>query len=369
MKAAVLQSPKNLALMDLPDPRCPPGGALIRVKACAVCGTDIKMLDQGHRDLCYPRVLGHEVVGRIEEIDPKARANSSPSFKPGELVQVWPGIACGCCSACLRGADNRCRDMKIIGFNIDGGFAQYLALPAQSLSESSGNSTALYPLPEGVDPALFTLAEPLACCINGQEQARVREGDTVLIWGGGPIGALHALLAEKRGAEKILLAERLPGRIEEIRRHTSAQVIDLFSGNRDEVGQYQDLFSEEERTVLSETDGRGVDAILTATPEVKISQRQMRLLAPGGRICIFSGPRPGEYEEMIDLRSMHYLEQTITGSYGCSSRQNRMAARLLESGQIKADWIITKRADLDRIGEAFEHSSRREGLKSVVCAV
>lgn len=72
---------------------------------------------------------------------------------------------------------------------------------------------------------------------------------------------------------------------------------------------------------------------------------------------------------MIDLRSMHYLEQTITGSYGCSSRQNRMAARLLESGQIKADWIITKRADLDRIGEAFEHSSRREGLKSVVCAV
>lgn len=263
---------------------------MIRVKACAVCGTDIKMLDQGHRDLCYPRVLGHEVVGRIEEIDPKARANSSPSFKPGELVQVWPGIACGCCSACLRGADNRCRDMKIIGFNIDGGFAQYLALPAQSLSESSGNSTALYPLPEGVDPALFTLAEPLACCINGQEQARVREGDTVLIWGGGPIGALHALLAEKRGAEKILLAERLPGRIEEIRRHTSAQVIDLFSGNRDEVGQYQDLFSEEERTVLSETDGRGVDAILTATPEVKISQRQMRLLAPGGGFAYSPGP-------------------------------------------------------------------------------
>jgi len=366
MKAAVLKSPKNLELMDLPDPRCPPGGALIRVEACAVCGTDIKMLDQGHRDLQYPRILGHEVVGRIEEIDRKAQAGGH-RIRAGDLVQIWPGIACGRCPACLREADNRCRDMKIIGFNCDGGFAEYLALPAQSLSESFGICRALNPLPESVDPALFTLTEPLACCINGQEQARVREGDSVLIWGGGPIGALHALLAELNGAGKILLAERLPGRIEEIRRHTCAQVIDLSSNNRDENG--RDLLREAERAILSETDGQGVDLILTATPEVRISLRQMGLLAPGGRICIFSGPRPGEYEETINLRSMHYLEQTITGSYGCSSRHNRMAARLLESKQVEGDWIISKRVDLDRIGEAFEHSSRRAGLKSVVCAV
>jgi L-iditol 2-dehydrogenase len=256
--------------------------------------------------------------------------------------------------------------MKIIGFNMDGGFAEYMALPAQSFSEHFGICTALNLLPEEVDPALFTLAEPLACCINGQEQARVGEGDSVLIWGGGPIGALHALLAEMRGAGEILLAERLPGRIREIKRHTSARVIDLSTGNREEG---QDPFEEAERTILSETDGRGVDVILTATPEVKIDQRQMRLLAPGGRICIFSGPQPGDYEGMIDLRSMHYLEQTITGAYGCSSRQNRMAASLLESGEIRADWIITKRADLARISDAFEHSSRRAGLKSVVCAV
>jgi len=365
MKAAVLKSPKRLELMDLPVPRCPPGGALIRVEACAVCGTDIKMLDQGHRDLCYPRILGHEVVGRIEEIDRKAQADGHHN-RAGELVQIWPGIACGHCPACLRGADNRCRDMKIIGFSIDGGFAEYLALPAQSFSENFGIFTALNPLPEEVDPALFTLVEPLACCINGQEQSGVGEGDSVLIWGGGPIGALHALLAEMRGAGEILLAERLPGRIREIKRNTSAQVIDLSTGNREEG---QDPFEEAERTILSETDGRGVDVILTATPEVRIGQRQMRLLAPGGRICIFSGPKPSDYGGMIDLRSMHYLEQTITGAYGCSSRQNRMAASLLESGEIRANWIITKRADLARISDAFEHSSSRAGLKSVVCAV
>ena len=95
----------------------------------------------------------------------------------------------------------------------------------------------------------------------------------------------------------------------------------------------------------------------------------MRLLAPGGRICIFSGPRPGNYEEQIDLRSMHYHEQMIVGAYGCSSRQNRQAVELLTTGKIKADWIITKRTTLANIEDAFRHSSQRHGLKSVVCGV
>ncbi|HPD08900.1 MAG TPA: alcohol dehydrogenase catalytic domain-containing protein, partial [Methanomassiliicoccales archaeon] len=109
MKAALMRSPGVLSVEDVEDPALPEGGVLLRVKACAVCGTDIKMLDQGHRDLRYPRILGHEVVGRIEEIDPNAKNGRSLSFKAGDLVQVWPGIACGCCPACLQGADNRCQ--------------------------------------------------------------------------------------------------------------------------------------------------------------------------------------------------------------------------------------------------------------------
>ena len=210
MKAAVLKGPGLLELDDLPDPLCPKGGALLEVKACAVCGTDVKMRTQGHRDLSFPRVLGHEMVGRIVEIDADSRLTK------GDLVQVWPGIACGKCRPCLRGADNLCPSIKIMGFNCDGGFAQLLALPRQSLSGGVNL------LPGNVDPALAALAEPLACCINGQEQACVSEGDRVLIYGGGPIGALHALLAELHGAEKIIVAERLPGRIRLLERHTSA---------------------------------------------------------------------------------------------------------------------------------------------------
>jgi L-iditol 2-dehydrogenase len=351
MKAAVLKAPSLLELDDLPDPECPKGGTLIKVLACAVCGTDVKMLQQGHRDLAYPRILGHEIVGRIAEID------SDCGLKEGDICQIWPGIACGICGPCLREADNRCRNMKIMGFNCDGGFAEYMALPKQSLSRGMNS------VPANTDPALASLAEPLACCINGQELAMVSKGDAVLIYGAGPIGALHALLAELNGARSIIIAEKLPLRIREIEKHTHARVIDQSIDHS--IDQSDNL----ESMIQNETGGEGVDVILTATPEVKVDGKLLRLLAPGGRISIFSGPQPGNYEEQIDLRLMHYHELMIVGAYGCSSRQNRLALNLLTSGNIRADWVITKKTTLADIKDAFSHSFNRSGLKSVVCGV
>jgi L-iditol 2-dehydrogenase len=343
MKAAVLRAPGILELDDLPDPTTPKGGALLQIKACAVCGTDIKMRYEGHRDLSYPRVLGHEMVGRILEID-----SDSPSFlAEGDLVQIWPGIACGHCLPCRRKADNRCPDIKIMGFNCDGGFAELLALPGP------GIPGGINLLPGNVDPALAALAEPLACCINGQEQARVSEGDCVLIYGGGPIGALHALLAELKRAARIIVVERLPRRIRLLEKHTSAVVV-----NPEEDFLPSALAAEMGKT--------GADVILTATPQARVDSGLLKMLSPGGRICIFSGPALGN-QEPIDLCSIHYHELTITGAYGCSSRHNRLAAELLTAGMIKAGWIVTRRANLTGIENAFSHSSQRTGLKSVVC--
>ena len=241
MLAAVLKSPGCLELEDVPDPQCPQGGALLEVSACAVCGTDVKMRQAGHKDLAYPRILGHEIVGRIAEIDRDC------GLSEGDLVQVWPGIACGKCRPCQREEDNRCREMKILGFNQDGGFAEFVALPWQCISRG------LNLLPKGTDPALAALAEPLACCINGQEMAGVSKGDTVLILGAGPIGGLHALLAELAGAEKIMALEMLPNRILEIKRHTTADVISANGACESSESL--------EKVVLDETEGAGADVI------------------------------------------------------------------------------------------------------------
>lgn len=339
-------SPGILELEDLPDPQCPKNGALIRVAACAVCGTDLKMLSQGHRDLAYPRVLGHEVVGRVEEIEKEC------GISEGDLVQVWPGIACCRCRSCLRGKDNRCAEIQILGFNRDGGFAEMLALPQESMTRG------LNLLPSHCDPGLMALAEPLACCLNGQEQSGVSSGDVVLILGGGPIGCLHALLAEWLGAERIIVVERLEHRARRLREHTDEERTSALA--------IDSSFSLA-RAVAEETEGRGVDVMLTATPEIRVNSHLLDLLSPGGRVSIFSGPRLEDSKEPIDLQGIHYRELTLSGAYGCSSRQNREAVRLLASGEIRAEWIVTKRTSLDRIEDAFRHSSERSGLKSVIC--
>jgi L-iditol 2-dehydrogenase len=342
MRAAVMRAPGELVLEDVPDPLCPPEGALVKVEACSVCGTDVKMLELGHKDLKYPRILGHEIVGRIVEL-----STDVSGLAVGDRVQVWPGISCGHCRPCHRGNDNQCESQGILGFNVDGGFSEHVALPPGNVKHGGMNRVG-----ENDDPALLSLSEPLACCLNGQTLTRVSEGDRVLILGGGPVGAIHSVLARQRGAEKVMVSEKMSNRIALLSRRVD-RVIDHTA---------EDLA----KAVLDETEGEGVDVILPATPEVRVDEYLMRLLASNGRLCVFSGPRKGEYEATINVRSMHYREQTVVGSYGCSSEHDREAVDLIRSGKVDLSWIVTHRCDLEHVHSAIDHTSMRRGMKSVI---
>jgi len=218
MRAALLRAPGSLVIEDVATPRCPEGGILVKVDACSICSTDIKMSKVGHRDLIYPRILGHEVVGMIESSD--SRTND---LLPGTRVQIWPGIACGNCPCCRRGYDNQCSSIGILGFNRDGGFAEFLAVPKESIMQGG-----VIPVPDILDSATASLTEPLACCVNAQGLADVRRGDSVLVIGAGPLGAMHAILAKHRGA-MVLVAEQDRERCQTIRRAGPDKVIDIGS--------------------------------------------------------------------------------------------------------------------------------------------
>ena len=103
MKAAILKEPGNLVIEDVPTPRCPRGGLLLKIQACSICSTDVKMFHRGQRDLVYPRIIGHEVAGVVVQ-----SCAHGTVFKNGDRVQVAPGISCGECSSCRQGADNQC---------------------------------------------------------------------------------------------------------------------------------------------------------------------------------------------------------------------------------------------------------------------
>ena len=193
MRAAVLTAPGSLSIEDRPRPACPPGGVLLKVAACGLCVSDLKMWRWGHKELKLPRVLGHEVAGVVEESD-------SVQMPVGEMVQVAPGMPCGSCSACLRGQHNRCPRVRVLGFSLDGGLAEFMAVPAEGLA-----ARAVIALPFGLDMTAASLAEPLACALNAWRQAKLVSGEIVAIIGAEPVGRLAAWSAKALGAGKVAL--------------------------------------------------------------------------------------------------------------------------------------------------------------------
>jgi L-iditol 2-dehydrogenase len=341
MKAAVLQAPGKLELKETEVLTCPEGGLLLKTMACSICSTDVKMYLHGHRDLVYPRILGHEVAGEVVE------SRAASGFKPGDRVQLFPGICCGECPSCRRGADNQCQHIGIIGFNYDGGFAEYIAVPPQSITGGGVNH-----LPDGLSYEEATLAEPLASCINSQQLCNVSAGDSVLILGAGPLGQLQALLAKHNGASKIMIAEPLAARLVIPGIAAVNRMIDI---NKEELA----------KVVAEETDGRGADVILAASGEANVAALPP-LLAPRGRLCLFSGLPRQDAIVPLDANLIHYRELSITGAYGSTTAQNRLAVELIASGDIPVAQLITKRFRLDEIEEGMEYTARRVGLKAMI---
>lgn len=342
MKAAVLRAPQQLVLTEIEEPMCPDGGLLVKTQACAICSTDVRMFRRGHRALTYPRILGHEITGEIVE-----SRTVNPSFQVGDRVQIFPGVCCGECPACRRGFGNLCERIAIIGFTRDGGFAEFVSVPPQSIAYGGINL-----IPECVSFEEAALVEPLASCINGQQLANLDVRDTVLILGAGPIGLLHVMLAQSMGAAMVLVTDRLSSRLEAAQKAGADRVIDI---ERIDI----------EKVVQDETGGHGVDVIIVACAEVD-PPLLLNLLAPRGRLCLFSGLPISDVQTPWDFNLIHYRELDIIGAYGSTAAQNTAALRLIGAGKIPVGWLITKRLSLDELPQGLEYVAKRAGLKAVV---
>lgn len=341
MKAATLWNPGNMSVSEVKEPQCPPGGAVLRVTACAVCPTDIKMARVGQRDLSYPRILGHEVVGVVEQV------SGTGPLSIGDTVQVWPGVACGQCPSCVKGLDNMCAHQGIIGFNHDGGFAELMAVPAPTVARGGVNI-----LPSGADPVLATLTEPLACCVHGQNAASVSTSDRVVIFGAGPMGLMHAALARRKGA-RVLAVEPDPER-RELAVHMGADAgIDPTSGALS-------------TSVNEWTNGQGADVAILATPKVKVDDDLLRLMAPRGRVCVFSGLPKNDPRTDVDINQLHYRELLLVGAYGCTSASDTEAFGIIARGEVDLQSLISQRLPLSSIEEAFRAIEGRRALKCVI---
>jgi L-iditol 2-dehydrogenase len=337
VKALVYHGPDDLRVEDRPDREPGAGEALLRVEACGICGTDLRIASGSHR--AYPegtvRVPGHEIAGQV------AAVGEGVDLEVGAAAFVAPNIGCGQCRECRAGRVNLCRKPRALGITDDGGFAEYVLLDEQLVAQ--GN---VLTVENGIDMAALAIVEPLACALRGSRACAIAEGDVVVIVGAGPVGLMHLQLARLRDPATVIVSEPSEPRRAEASRFGADVTV--------------------EPAELADAVGGGADVVITAAPAPAAQRQALELAAPGARINFFGGlPRDRSLVE-LDTNLIHYGELVVTGTTANTTADCREALELVVSGQVDTAGLIGDREPLDAAADAFEAARSGELLKVVI---
>lgn len=343
MRCAVLHSPGDLRLEDRPTPVPGPGEVLLRVEATTLCGTDGRILRGEKTSGVRPGVvLGHEVAGRVTEL-----GEGVDGLEVGRQATVSIVVSCNACAACLADMEHMCRNLSLIGYEIDGGLSGYLLVPVHAVRNHNVIQTTTE-----LPATTLALAEPVSCCLNGLSNYRVEPGDTVVVIGAGPIGLIHTSLAVLSGAGQVVVANRSRTRRELATRLGATHTVDPTSESLQDV-------------VMSATRGRGADAVVVCIGVPELAQQALQLARVGGRVNYFAGFPRGS-TSVLEPNLIHYNELTVTGGSNARRRDVVRAVQLLESGRLDIGSLVTSTYALDDVHEAFAAVERREGVKIAV---
>jgi 2-desacetyl-2-hydroxyethyl bacteriochlorophyllide A dehydrogenase len=331
MTAAIWLATDKMQVTDVLTPEVPEGWALIKVAYNGICGTDLAILHGKHPRATAPLIMGHEISGWVEQ----AGATGPPA---GTLVTVEPLISCGECKACRNGLSHVCRRLGLYGIDSPGGMAQYVALPPE----------VLHAVPDGVDPRTATLAEPLAVAVHAVDLSGMQAGDTVAVYGAGPIGILTALVARHAGAAAVVIAEPSPWRRE------------VASGLGFTVVPDGSTMA---ATLAPLTDGEGADTTFDSAAQPSVAAELAATTRVRGRIVVvgvYKAPTP------LDLQAVCFKEQTVIGVRVYTSPDVTHAIELIASDALGLNRFPTKAFDLTDVAAAFDAATSGQDCLKVL---
>jgi len=342
MLALVLEEVGKLLVTWVQKPQVVPGSVLVRVKACAICGSDLRIVNHGNPRVLPPTILGHESSGVVEKV-----GEGVSKFKPGDRVALGADVPCGKCSYCEAGIGNVCLTNYAMGYQFPGSFAEYVLLNPLVVEHGP-----VHHIPNNVSFDESALAEPLACCLNALELCQVNIGETVVVIGAGPIGCMLMEVARKMGAGNVIGVNRTRKREEIVK-----QVADVVIYTSEE-----DLVSR----IFEETDGFGADVVLTAcsSPEAQIDA--LKIVRNRGRVNFFGGLPPGTPPTSIDTNIIHYKEILLTGAHGSVPRHHRQALELISKGIIEVKKYISSTYPLSEAVEAFKKAREKTEMRIII---
>ena len=351
MYCAVLERPRELRIVEKPIPETGEGDILVRVVACAICGTDVKEYFSGHKLIkSYPIVPGHEISGEIVKIGRSVRefdvlvdgVKERRSFTEGEKVVIAPVVVCETCVNCVEGRSESCSFREDFGFNYDGGFEEYIVVPEKLLKKKI---SPIIQIPRSVPYYAAAISEPFSCALHAHKKLvragkwnkrrgiynitqGIVEGDVVVVIGGGPLGCMHAELARSSSAELVIIAQDSEWKLNMIKK---LGVADYYVLNKTT----EDLLDAVDKI----TDGCGADVVITATSNPIAQIQALKIIRQGGAVSFFGGVSKDAVE--IPTNKIHYNGPFITGTSGASPYHIPLILRLMAEGKIDATKYIT----------------------------
>lgn len=341
MKAVVLHGPGDLRVEEVPEPTLPMGGILVRPAYAGICGSDVRTWRHGSPRIRGPQVMGHEFAGFVA-------ASDAEDIEAGKPVAICPGAPCGACRACHAGRANLCVDRSVLGYDLPGGMADLVAVPADWV-----RTGGVVPLDVVRPIEAGALVEPLHTVLNGQDQVSIAAGDRVLVLGLGPIGVLHVASARSRGAIPVVGVDPDHARVAAARRVLGPSDIEGSDPGWED-------------RIRSRLGGDGFDVVIVAVGSRQARASAVELVAPGGRVLAFAGMAPGSQTFELDMNALHYRQLTIAGAFGGTPASFRRAAAWLRDSSFDVAAFTPLRFDLDDAIAAFASVERGDGLKTLL---
>ena len=307
MKAAVLLGPKKLQIQEVPKPIPQYGEILVKVKATAICGTDIAIFE-GRPKVNYPRILGHESAGEIVELGKGVK-----NLKVGDKVVMNPTSYCGTCLDCMRGDTGICKNGGLFGREFDGTYAEYV-----TLSENRA-----YKLPGSISCVDATTFIVLTTTVYAQRKIDIFPNSSVVVIGEGPAGLMHTKLSKLRGANPVIGISRSQWKLDLAKSTYGADYV----FNKDMVQRVYEL-----------TKGRGVDYVIECVGKSATMNMATELVRPGGTILAFGINSKGI--ENFNSYSLYYKDLKIVGSRAMQLIDWPISIDLANTGKIDIGTII-----------------------------
>jgi L-iditol 2-dehydrogenase len=344
MKSAFLVGARKFELREVPEPVAPADGLVVAVKACGICGSDLRRWKEGPAAGTDSLVPGHEVAGVVAQV-----GKNVMRFSGGERLAVAPDIHCGRCYYCQRELYNLCDHIRFIGVTPGhfGGFAEKMVLTGEILQNG-----IVHRMPDGVSFIEGSLAEPLCSVLATHQKANTSRDDTLVVMGAGPMGCLHVVLAKARGAS-VIVSEPSEFRRTMVQRFRPDAVVDPFEENLTD-------------RVRELTGGVGADIVICANPVGQTQTQAVEIVRKAGRIVLFGGLPKTDHMVTLDANRIHYGEIEVVGSFSYHPDVHRLALDTLNGKLVKAELLVTHTFSLDRVGEAFETAASGEALKVMV---